>query len=278
MSLTEQKTVAVSRDYYNSQSADNFYFNFWGGEDIHVGIYESQDESIFDACRRTVEKMASRLNLSSQTQVLDLGSGYGGAARYLAKTYGCSVTCVNLSEIQNERNRQLTEEQGLSHLIKVYDGNFENVPLEDNSFDVVWSQDAILHSSNRPQVLREASRLLVKGGHFIFTDPMQQPDAPKAVLEPVYRRIHLDSLGSIQAYAEMAKNLGLEVVEIIELSEQLTNHYSHILQALETNEGKAVEISGNDYVESMKTGLNHWINAGKQGYLTWGILHFQKTR
>jgi sarcosine/dimethylglycine N-methyltransferase len=276
MSLGNSTVVKVSRDYYNSQSADNFYFNFWGGEDIHVGIYQGEDEPIFTACRRTVETIASRLNLSPQSKVLDLGSGYGGAARYLTKTYGCAVTCVNLSEIQNERNRLLTKEQGLSHLIKVYDGNFETVPITNQTFDVVWSQDAILHSSDRAQVFKEAARLLAPNGHFIFTDPMQKPDAPKEVLEPVYRRIHLDSLGSIEGYTEMAKELGFEVVEILDLSQQLTNHYSRILQALEDNEQKAVQISGNDYVASMKTGLQHWINAGKQGYLTWGILHFRK--
>ena len=55
------------------------------------------------ASRRTVETMAGLIDgLGPDTRVVDLGSGYGGAARYLAGTYGCKVTCLNLSGTQIE--------------------------------------------------------------------------------------------------------------------------------------------------------------------------------
>src|SRR5699024_8010912 len=108
--------VHTARDYYNSTDADNFYYTIWGGEDIHVGLYQSPDEEIAPASERTVERMASKLTITPQTRILDIGAGYGGAARYLARTYGCQVACLNLSEVENERNRAQTEEQGLSHL------------------------------------------------------------------------------------------------------------------------------------------------------------------
>src|SRR5690606_3033107 len=121
-------------DYYNSEDADNFYFHVWGGEDIHVGTYNSPDEDIRTASRRTVERMARKVQLTSAMRVLDLGAGYGGAARYLAATYGCQVTCLNLSEVENERNRRMNAEQGLDHLINVTDGSFEDLPFQDNAF------------------------------------------------------------------------------------------------------------------------------------------------
>ena len=84
------EAVNVARDYYNSGDADNFYAEIWGGEDIHIGIYESGDEPIRDASRRTVERMASRLEgLGPESRVLDIGAGYGGPARFLAESYGC---------------------------------------------------------------------------------------------------------------------------------------------------------------------------------------------
>ena len=61
--------------------------------------------------------------------MLDLGSGYGGAARYLAKNHGCKVTCLNLSETQNERNIYNNKNYGLNHLINVTKGNFEDIPF-----------------------------------------------------------------------------------------------------------------------------------------------------
>ncbi|HKJ07817.1 MAG TPA: class I SAM-dependent methyltransferase, partial [Gammaproteobacteria bacterium] len=99
MTTDYSAAVATARDYYNSDDADNFYFTIWGGEDIHVGLYQSDDEPIFAASRRTVERLAGKLTgLGKDSRVLDLGAGYGGAARYLAATYGCRVVALNLSE------------------------------------------------------------------------------------------------------------------------------------------------------------------------------------
>ena len=78
--------VKTAQDYYDSDDADNFYYHVWGGEDIHIGMYESLEDDIADASERTVDAMASQCltKPSSQTKVLDVGAGYGGAARWLA--------------------------------------------------------------------------------------------------------------------------------------------------------------------------------------------------
>jgi sarcosine/dimethylglycine N-methyltransferase len=267
-------TVETSRTYYNSGDADNFYATIWGGEDIHIGIYEN--DSIFDASHRTVQKIANLLTLNESTRVLDIGAGYGGAARYLAKTHGCHVDCLNLSEIQNQRNRQLSQQQSLTDKIQVIDGSFEAIPAENQQYDVVWSQDAILHSGNRRKVLEEVYRVLKPKGEFIFTDPMQSDDCPEGVLQPVLDRIHLDSMGSIGFYTKMAEELGFEKVQIIEMTEQLVNHYSHVLQELQARYDELLKVCSQEYLERMKVGLNHWIEKGQKGYLSWGIMLFRK--
>ncbi|MDM8559910.1 methyltransferase domain-containing protein [Candidatus Parabeggiatoa sp. HSG14] len=268
--------VENARTYYNSDDADNFYAITWGGEDIHIGIYDHQDNSILDASHRTIQKLVSLLTLNKSSKVLDMGSGYGGTARYLIKTVGCHVDCLNLSEVQNKRNRKLTEEQGLSANISIINGNFEAMNLEAQQYDVVLSQDAILHSGNRQKVFEEVARVLKPGGEFIFTDPMQSNDCPTGVLQPVLERIHLDSMGSIDFYLSIAKELGFETVQVIEMTEQLINHYSHVLLEIETYYDEILKACSQEYIDRMKVGLNHWIEAGKKGYLSWGILHFCK--
>ncbi|MEJ2061477.1 MAG: class I SAM-dependent methyltransferase, partial [Gammaproteobacteria bacterium] len=184
MSDGYSEVVETARSYYNSDDADNFYFHVWGGEDIHIGIYESPADPIAMASRRTVERMAAQVNgLGPDSRVLDVGAGYGGAARYLAKTYGCRVTALNLSEKENTRDREMNHDQGLDHLIDVVDGSFEAIPADDNTFDVVWSQDAILHSGHRDRVVGEIARVLRPGGDLVFTDPMQADDCPAGVLQ-----------------------------------------------------------------------------------------------
>jgi sarcosine/dimethylglycine N-methyltransferase len=277
MSSSYSNAVSTARDYYNSDDADNFYLTIWGGEDIHIGLYQTENESITDASRRTVQKLASHLSgLNEDSRVLDLGAGYGGAARYLARTYGCRVVALNLSEVENERDRKINQEQGLDHLIEVVDGSFEQVPYPDDSFDVVWSQDAILHSGNRVKVLAEVARVLKSGGGFVFTDPMQSDTCPEGVLQPILDRIHLETLGSPSFYRDTAKRMGLQEIAFQDHSPQLVRHYSRVLQETRDREENLTKVVSPEYIERMRKGLQYWIDGGKQGHLTWGIFHFRK--
>jgi sarcosine/dimethylglycine N-methyltransferase len=278
MSENYSFVVKTAQHYYNSDDADYFYYHVWGGEDIHIGIYEGSQENIAEASERTVSAMASRcrIDLTPQTRVLDVGAGYGGAARWLAGKFGCHVTCLNLSETQNARNRTMSTEQGLAERIEVIDGSFEHIPAEDRSFDLVWSQDAILHSGRRERVLEEVDRVLKPAGEFIFTDPMQAEDCPAGVLQPVLDRIHLDSLGSFGFYRQQARRLGWEEVGVVDLSPQLVTHYTRVRQELVKRRKVLADKVSDEYMDRMIQGLGHWIDAGDNNYLSWGILHFRK--
>ena len=61
----ESETTRVAREYYDSADADNFYYEVWGGEDLHLGWYESPNESIKQASIRAVEKLAARVELTA---------------------------------------------------------------------------------------------------------------------------------------------------------------------------------------------------------------------
>ncbi len=269
--------VEVTKEYYDSSDADNFYFHVWGGEDIHIGLYASDSEPIADASVRTVATMAERLShLPSGARVLDVGAGYGGAGRYLARKHGFHVTCLNLSLAQNERNRQMNQEQNLADKVDVIDGDFENLPFEADTFDAVWSQDAILHSGNRKRVFEEIDRVLRSGGEIVLTDPMQKSGVDKEALRPVLDRIHLESMGSVADYKAFAADLGWSLRSVDLHNHQLVDHYSRVLAELRRRENSLREHCSAEYMERMQKGLAHWIEAGKQGRLEWGILHFRK--
>lgn len=277
MSANYSEIVQTARDYYNSDDADNFYFHVWGGEDIHIGLYASDEEPIAKASERTVATIASSLpGLTAESRVVDAGAGYGGAARWLARKLGCRVSCVNLSEAQNARNRELTHAAGLDELIEVEDASFESIPHAAETFDVAWSQDSLLHSGDRAKVLAEIDRVLRPGGEFVFTDPMQADDCPPGVLQPVLDRIHLDTLGSIRFYRVEARRLGWDEVSVTELTPQLVRHYARVREVLRGRRAELSRLVSDAYIERMIQGLGHWVEAGKKGYLAWGILHFRK--
>lgn len=275
--MNEKDLVQITQAYYDSEDADNFYYHIWGGEDIHIGIYAPFETPVKIASRNTVSTMLEALpGINASKKILDIGAGYGGAARYLADKYGCQVDCLNLSKTENKRNEQRSKEAGLDKLISVTTGNFEQLPFADAQYDIVWSQDAILHSDKKERVFEEANRVLKPGGVFIFTDPMQSDHCPEGVLEPILNRIHLKEMGSVKRYRAIAKELGMEEISVHEMPDQLINHYTRVLQEVERNYADIIQKSSEEYIQKMMNGLRHWIEGGKKGYLNWGILVFKK--
>ena len=266
--------VATARDYYDSDEAVGFYSQVWGGEDIHVGLYDGTQD-IREASRRTVDRMASKVAPLKGKRVLDLGSGYGGAARVLAGKHDAIVTCLNVARVENARNRALTAEAGLDDKIEVLDGSFDHMPLGDELFDVAWSQDAILHAPDRTAVLDEVARVLKPGGVFVFTDPMQADDLQDtAAMQPIYDRIHLPDLASIGFYTSELEKRGFETMEIEEMTGQLGTHYRRVREDMLARQD---ELGLSDaFVKRMSEGLGHWVDGAAQGRLSWAIMVFRK--
>ncbi|KAK4694338.1 sarcosine/dimethylglycine N-methyltransferase, partial [Lecanoromycetidae sp. Uapishka_2] len=282
MAITDTTSAATStaRTYYNSTDADTFYHTIWGGSHINIGIYppSPSTSSISSASLHTIQRMAYLISpLTSSTRILDLGSGYGGAARYLARKYGCHVTCLNLSEVENERNREANKQEGLDGLVQVVEGNFEDLPFGSGEFDVVWSQDAFLHSSDRARVVEEIDRVLVEGGgKVVFTDPVAAQGVDSKELGPILQRLQLESLGSVALYRKEFKMRGFVDVGFEDHSEQLAVHYGRVLEELNRGEEELKGRISDEYIRNLKVGLAHWVEGGKSGKLAWGILQFER--
>ena len=277
MSEKSARAAQTAREYYNSEAADSFYFQVWGGEHIHVGIYDGPGESVASASRRTVQFMSAQLNgLKASARLLDIGSGYGGAARYLAATHGCQVTGLCISEVENERHRAMNQAQGLELLIEVVDGNFEDMPFEDESFDIVWSQDAMLHSADRMRVFREVSRVLRTGGEFIFTDLMMADGCPEAAVKPILDRLLLESMASPEYYRFTASHCGFEELYQEDLTPHMTTHYARVLEDMEAIVARDASALDAAYVERARTGLQRWVDGGQAGHLAWGMFLYRR--
>jgi ubiquinone/menaquinone biosynthesis C-methylase UbiE len=97
-------------------------------------------------------------------QVLDVGSGLGGPARTLAAEFGCSVTGIDLTEEFCRAAEMLTERVGLSDKVKFNVGSALEMPFDNNSFDVVWTQFAGMNIADKDKLYAEFRRVLRPGG------------------------------------------------------------------------------------------------------------------
>lgn len=118
-------------------------------------------------------RYADQLQVGQESHVLEVGSGSGGPAVYLAEKRGCRVTGVDINEHGIQNGGRLAAKRGVSDRV-----NFRKVdaaaplPFAVSEFDAVISNDAMCHIANRLEVLRDWHRVLRPGGRILFTDAM----------------------------------------------------------------------------------------------------------
>src|SRR5438270_4642625 len=97
-------------------------------------------------------ELARLAGIRADMSVLDVGSGVGGPARFLAATYGCRVTGVDLSEPFVDAARYLTARTGLSDKVAFQAGSALEHPSEADRFDAALLQHVAMNISDRAQL------------------------------------------------------------------------------------------------------------------------------
>lgn len=175
------------------------------------------------------------LSLASPTMgttAVELGSGYGSGARYLAANFGATVECVDLSLEANDWNRRLTEDAGLSHVVKVgAPATFFNTGLPGGSYGFCFSQDAMCHAGQQtPRALVEAARLLEPGGILACTNILRAEGATPEELDDVLVRLQLSHLETIESFAAHGIAAGMELVKSLDKTYSMVMHFHTLLE------------------------------------------------
>jgi SAM-dependent methyltransferase len=115
-------------------------------------------------------ELAAAARIDSSTQALDVGCGIGGPARYLAATFGCKVTGIDLSPAFIDAATYLTARCGLSDRVTFQVGDALHLPSEDAAFDAVFLQHVAMNIEDRGALYSEVRRILASGGRFVTYD------------------------------------------------------------------------------------------------------------
>jgi SAM-dependent methyltransferase len=116
------------------------------------------------------DELAKLAGITADMSVLDVGSGVGGPARFLAATYGCRVTGVDLSEPFVDAARYLTERTSQSGQVSFETSSALDLPFDDGHFNVVLLQHVAMNISDRARLYRGIRRVLRSGGRFATFD------------------------------------------------------------------------------------------------------------
>jgi sarcosine/dimethylglycine N-methyltransferase len=161
----EQALVAAGKDLDHLRPADLALL-----EDFHT------------MGRIATAQLADLVQITPDDEVLDAGCGIGGTARYIAQRSRCHVIAVDLTEEYCQTARWLNQLAGLEDRISVRQADVTNLPFQDATFTLMFSQHVQMNVADKSLLYEEARRVLADGGRLgvwdIVAGENGEPDFP----------------------------------------------------------------------------------------------------
>src|SRR5260370_32457990 len=104
---------------------------------------------------RLTERLGSLLRLTADSRVLDVASGKGASAFFLAEQFGCHVVGVDYSSRNVANANELADTKGLAPRLRFERGDAEGLSLPDESFDAIICEGAFCTLPSKPATARQ---------------------------------------------------------------------------------------------------------------------------
>ena len=188
-----------------------YYRSLWG-EHLHHGYWIRGDESKEKAQLQLIEHLAQLAKIKPNSDILDIGCGFGASSLYLAKQYSASVTGITISSVQVEMAKQAAAGEHLDAQFLLMDAEAMSFQKQ---FDVLWSVESISHYQNLQNFFASAAKLLKPGGSFAITDWFKKKnltsEETRKSIEPIEKGMFVE-LQVMDDYERYLNANGLRIV------------------------------------------------------------------
>jgi cyclopropane-fatty-acyl-phospholipid synthase len=195
-----------------------------------AAVFETPTATLEDAQLAKYRRLAEKARIDADCHVLEIGCGWGGFAIFAARTYGCRVTGITLSEEQAALARERVAEAGLEDLVEIRIVDYREV---EGRYDRIVSIEMLEAVGHRylGTYFAIIDRLLAPDGLAavqVITIPEQRYDSYKRRPDFIQRYIfpggHLPSLEAMSGTMGKASELYVDDVENIGM------HYAETLR------------------------------------------------
>ncbi|RWE30458.1 MAG: methyltransferase domain-containing protein [Mesorhizobium sp.] len=155
--------------------------------------------------------LIGQLGLKPGARLLDIGSGIGGPARFVANNAGVDVTGIDLTQSYVDIATSLSKRTGMADKTHFVQGSALDMPFADASFDVAMILHVGMNLPDKAKLMSEAARVLKPGGVFAVYDVMRLKDGALAYPLPWASNETISFVATPDDYRSAAAAAGFSV-------------------------------------------------------------------
>ncbi|WP_372617893.1 class I SAM-dependent methyltransferase [Falsiroseomonas sp.] len=180
-------------------------------------------------------EMATRLDPQEGERILDIGSGIGGPARWMAARFGCHVTGIDLMPAFCRAAEALNAATGLGARVRILEGSAIDLPFAAASFDRAYSQNVLMNIADKARFFHEALRVLKPGGLFAVSCLGAGPEGAPFYPLPWASTPAASFLSSPEETRQDVLAAGFEILRFEDRTEAALASQRKLLEGLERN-------------------------------------------
>lgn len=178
------------------------------------------------------EKLAFEVSVDEGTRILDVASGSGETALYLAMKFKAEVVGFDLSEKMVNHAAERAKNLGLDHLASFRKGDVHKMPFEKGSFDAAISECSLCLFRDKVQVIRNMAQVVKPGKKVAISDVITKGEIPKELHTPLLYACCLAGAQSLKETTDIFIKAGLKNVVGYELTADIKEPWKKELPVL----------------------------------------------
>lgn len=167
---------------------------------------------------RVVELLAEKAGIRREHHVLDVCSGMGGPARWIAHRIGCRVTGLDFTASRVESATRLTRRVGLDRVVDFIQGDATAMPLPEARYDVVIGQESWLHIPDKAALIGQCARVVKPAGTIAFTDIVMRTPLSGDEEQRLAAEMHASGIATVERYQALLADNGWRIESRDDLS------------------------------------------------------------
>ena len=245
-------------------------------QDITEEVLQQHDQDHYGGTA-AVDRLMAQAKVVAADRVLDICSGLGGPARYIAWKTGCRVTGLDLTTSRVEGATALTEAAGLAKQVSFRQGNALALPFADATFTLAISQEAFAHIPDKPTLAAGIARVLQPGGRLVFSDILSRRPLAADDARRLFDGMRFNEIATEADYRGWLQDAGLTVVHVTDLSEEWTRILIDRHAMYRSLQAQTVARLGQAHFDRYDQAYEHFVGLYRSGVLAGALFDARRS-